>query len=148
VGFSVFPPPGGDQNGAKEKSIRDLKAALDQRLQNLMVSSELARAVAATVHELNHQPRRCLQGRTACAVFHDNAQRRRWSQSRRQEIFRLLLGQFGAMIEKPANGDHLRPATLWRVIVESWFRCQGLINVRHNQTQNVSTTSCKIWSHN
>lgn len=143
------PPRFPRYNGAKEKSIRDLKAALDQRFQpHPAAPSNLALSVEVTVHELNHQTRRCLNGRTACAVFHDDAQRLRWTKTQRKEIFRLLLGQFGAMIGMSANGDHHRPATLWRVTVESWLRCQGLINVRLNQTQNVSTTSCKIWSHN
>lgn len=143
------PPHFPRYNGAKEKSIRDLKAALDQRFQPQTAAlSDLALSVEITVHDLNHQPRRCLQGRTACAVFHDDASRRRWTKPQRKEIFRLLLAQFAAMIEKPVNGDHHRPATLWRVTVESWLRCQGLITVRQNQKQNVSTTSCKIWSHN
>ena len=131
-------------NGAKEKSIRDLKAALDQRV--LPVPADLALAVETITHDLNHRPRRCLKGRTACAVFHDNAQRLRWTKHQRKEIFRLLLQRFGAMIGKTANGHHPSPATLWRVTVESWLRCQGLIAVRQNQ--NVSTTFHKIWSHN
>jgi transposase InsO family protein len=143
------PPHFPRYNGAKEKSIRDLKAALDQRLQpSRMAPPELTLTVEVTVHDLNHRPRRCLKGRTACAVFHDAAQRLRWQPRQRKEIFRLLLHQFGAMIGKPVNGNHPSPATLWRVTVESWLRCQGLIAVRQNQTQNVSTTSCKIWSHN
>jgi len=52
------------------------------------------------------------------------------------------------MIEKRVNGDHPSPATLWRVAVESWLRCQGLILVRQNQNRNVSTTLSNIWSHN
>jgi len=151
VRFGVLPlnnPPHFPRyNGAKEKSIRDLKSALDRRL--LLANkapAELALAVEVTTHELNHQVRRCLKGRTACAVFHDDAQRLRWTKPQRQTIFRLLLQQFGAMIGKTVNGNHPSPATLWRVTVESWLRCQGLILVRQNQ--NVSTTLPKIWSHN
>jgi len=143
------PPRFPRYNGAKEKSIRDLKTALDRRLQSsLPVSSALGLTVELTVHELNHQTRRCLNGRTACAVFHDDAQRLRWNQRQRKEIFRLLLGQFGAMIGKSVNGDHHRPATLWRVTVESWLRCQGLITVRQKQKPNVSPSLSKLWSHN
>lgn len=141
------PPHFPRYNGAKEKSIRDLKTALNQRL--LLADkapAEIALAVEVTTHELNHQSRRCLKGRTACAVFHDDAQRLRWNQRQRKNIFRLLLQQFGAMIGKTVNGNHPSPATLWRVTVESWLRCQGLILVRQNQ--NVSTTLPKIWSHN
>jgi hypothetical protein len=137
------PPHYPRYNGAKEKSIRDLKAALDQRLRpGPGVAPKHALAVDVTVQELNHQSRRCLKGRTACAVYHDDAQRLRWNQRQRQTIFRLLLHRFGAMIGKPVNGYHHRPATLWRVTVESWLRCQGLIAVRQNQ--NVSTTLPKF----
>ena len=44
------------------------------------------------------------------------------------------------MLGKLTNGAHPRPATLWRVTVEAWLRCQGLIPVRQNQIPKVSTT--------
>jgi len=87
-------------------------------------------------------------GCTACAVFHDDALRLRWSKTQRHTIFRLLLAQFGAMIGNPTNGAHLQPATAWRVTVEAWLRCQNLIAVRQNQKPKVSTNYQKIWSHN
>ena len=65
---------------------------------------------------------------------------------RRDAIFRLLLCRFGARIGSMANGPHPRPATLWRVTVESWLRCQAQIVIRQNQ--NVSPTFSKIWIHN
>jgi hypothetical protein len=143
------PPHFPRYNGSMEKGIRDFKTALDKRLSvGPKAPSLLSLAVEVTAHELNHRPRRCLKGRTACAVFHDDAQRLRWSKRQRQTIFRLLLQQFGAMIEKTANENHPGPATLWRVTVESWLRCQGLIVIRQNQKPNVSTTLPKIWSHN
>jgi transposase InsO family protein len=148
--FRVFPlnnPPHFPRyNGAMEKGIRDFKAALDQRNQRA-APTDFALTVELTAHELNHHPRRCLNGRTACAVFHDEAQRLRWSRPQRHTIFRLLLHQFGVMSGKLSAGDHRSPATIRRVTVESWLRCQGLIAVRHNQKPNVSTTSPKKWSH-
>jgi transposase InsO family protein len=136
-------------NGSGEKSIRDLKAALDRYLQSAGdVPKDFALTVEVVTNELNHRPRRCLKGRTACVVFHDNAQRLRWSKRQRNTIFRLLLQQFGAIVGNPTNGAHLRPATAWRVTVEAWLRCQDLIVVRQNQKPNVSTTFAKIWSHN
>jgi hypothetical protein len=143
------PPHFPRYNGAQEKGIRDLKAALDQRLQHAAnVPKDFALMVEVTTHDLNHRSRRCLKGRTACAVFHDDAQRLRWTKRQRQTIFQLLLQQFGAIIGKTTNGCHPRPATLWRVTVESWLRCQGLIAVRQNQKPNVSTTFPIYWSHN
>jgi len=136
-------------NGAEEKGIRDFKDALDQRWQRVpSVPADFLAAVETTAQALNHRPRRCLQGRTACAVFHDETHRLRWTKKQRPTIFRLLLGQFGAMIGKTMKGRHLKPATVWRVTVEAWLRCQGLIAIRQNQKTNVSTTFPKIWSHN
>jgi hypothetical protein len=143
------PPHFPRYNGAQEKSIRDFKTALDQRRQAAaIVPADFALTVEVTAHELNHRGRRCLKGRTACAVFHDDAQRLRWTRRQRQTIFRLLLQRFGAMIGNTMNGHRLTPATAWRVTVESWLRCQGLITVQLNQKPNVSPTFHKIWSHN
>jgi transposase InsO family protein len=143
------PPHYPRYNGAEEKGIRDLKAALDRRFQQVAkVPIDLVSVVEVTTHALNHQSRRCLKGRTACAVYHDPGLHLRWSKRQRQTIFRLLLQQFGAMIGETTNGRHPAPATLWRVTVESWLRCQGLITVCQNQKPNVSTTLLKCWSHN
>ena len=149
--FSVLPlnnpPHYPGYNGGMEKGIRDLKAALDKRSGNDgAFSSQMALALEVTAHELNHRPRRCLKGRTACAVFHDGLKKLRWSKRQRRIIFGLLLARFGAMLGKPVNGHHPRPAALWRRTVESWLRCQGLILIRQNQ--NVSTTFPQIGSHN
>jgi len=136
-------------NGSMEKGIRDFKAALDKQRQRIVtVPADLILTVELTAHELNHQSRRALKGRTACAVFHDDAQRLRWTRRQRQTIFRLLLQQFGQMIESMPEKSHHSPATLWRVTVENWLRRQSLINVRRNQKENVSTSFPPIWSHN
>lgn len=140
------PPHFPRYNGSMEKSIRDFKHAL--ALRHWQGQAEITLAAEVTAHELNHRQRRCLKGRTACAVFHDATQRRRWTKIQRKEIFRLLLRQFGAMIGKTAKGHQPGPATMWRVTVEAWLRCQGLILIRQNQKQKVSTTLLKIWSHN
>jgi transposase InsO family protein len=141
------PPHFPRYNGAMEKGIRDFKAALDQYLQSHQPHVlPLILAAEITAHDLNHRSRRCLKGRAACAVFHDQALRLRWNRRQRKTIFGLLLQRFGAMLEKTANDPHPRPATLWRVTVESWLRCQELIVVRQNK--NVSTTFPKIWSQN
>jgi transposase InsO family protein len=138
------PPHYPRYNGGMEKGIRDFKHALAVR--QWLEREEITLAAEVTAHELNHRSRRCLKGRTACAVFYDDAKRLRWTSRQRRTIFRLLLQQFGAMIEKMVNGHQPSLATLWRVTVESWLRCQGLIVVRQNQ--NVSTTLPKKCSHN
>lgn len=143
------PPAYPRYNGAQEKSIRDLKVHLDQRWgQDPVVPLHRLAQIEATVHQLNHRPRRCLKGRTACAVFHDDARRLRWTLRQRETIFRLLLQDFGQMIGSLAKEHHHRAATLWRLTVETWLRRQGLITVRQNQNQKVSTPFLELWSHN
>jgi hypothetical protein len=92
---------------------------------------DFALTVEVTTHDLNHRSRRCLKGRAACAVYYDDAQRLRWNKRQRQTIFRWLLAQFGAMIGNTTNVRHLKSATAWRVTVEAWLRCQGLITTHH-----------------
>lgn len=143
------PPACPRYNGAEEKSIRDLKEHLRQRWGTApTVPLHLVAQIETSVHELNHRPRRCLKGRTACAAYHDDAQRLRWNLRQRQTIFRLLLQEFGRMIGNMPKDDHRRDATLWRITVESWLRRQGLISVRQNQNQKVSTNFPENWSHN
>jgi transposase InsO family protein len=147
------PPACPRYNGAQEKSIRDLKEHLQRRwgsapANSADLSSELMARIENSVHELNHQARRCLKGRTPCVVFHDGAQRLRWTVRQRQIIFRLLLSQFGRMIGTVPKDDHRKVATLWRVTLQAWLRRQGLISVRQNQKPKVSTNFPENWSHN
>jgi hypothetical protein len=147
------PPHFPRYNGAREKGIRDFKERLRRRwgsAQNLPtdVSADWLARIENSMHELNHLHRRCLKGRTACAVFHDGAQRLRWTVRQRQTIFRLLLAEFGRMIGTVPKEDHRKLATLWRVTVQSWLRRQGLISVRQNQQPKVSTNLPTNWSHN
>lgn len=144
------PPHFPRYNGAMEKSIRDFKAALVRREAPTPVTpNHFALLVELTAHELNHQSRRCLNGRTACAVFHDDALRLRWNQRERQSIFRLLRQKFGQTIGyMPKDDHHHRHATAWRITVEHWLRCQNLIAVRPNQKPKVSPHFPKKWSHN
>jgi len=143
------PPHWPRYNGSMEKGIRDFKAALrKQQPLTPQVPQDWVLAVELTAHELNHQPRRCLNGRTACAVFHDDAQRLRWTLRQRHTLFRLLLRDFAQIVESMAKRNHHSPATAWRLTVESWLRRQGLIAIRQNQNPKVSTSFPKNWSHN
>jgi hypothetical protein len=143
------PPRYPRYNGATEKSIGDLKRHLDQRLHSQpWLNTPLLPQVEAAVHELNHRPRRGLKGRTPCDLFHDPNRRLSLSLKGRKRIFRLLLAQFAQTIGKMAPRNHREYSAAWRLSVETWLRCQGLISVRPNSKPNVSTIFPKIWSHN
>lgn len=143
------PPHYPRYNGSMEKGIGDLKRSLDQRWgQPTAVPPHWPVLVETTVHELNHRSRRCLKGRTACAVFHDPAQRLRWNRHKRLKIFRLLYQNFLQTIGNMVNRNHHTTAAAWRLTVECWLRRQGLISIRHQPNKKVSTTFSKFWSHN
>jgi transposase InsO family protein len=59
-----YPP----YNGGIERAQREFKAALRPRLL-AHPAGDVAGLAALTVHELNHRPRRCLRGVTACKQF-------------------------------------------------------------------------------
>jgi transposase InsO family protein len=143
------PPRYPRYNGAMEKSIGDLKRHLDQRLHAAPgLGTPLLAQVETAVHALNHQPRRRFKGRTPCDLFHDPNRRLSLSLKARKRIFRLLLTQFAQTIGKMAPRNHREYSAAWRLSVETWLRCQGLISVRPNSKPNVSTIFPKIWSHN
>jgi transposase InsO family protein len=150
--YSVLPlnnPPACPRyNGAMEKSIGDLKRSLHRRLSRQpSVPAELWSTVEATIHQLNHRPRRCLKGRSACAVFNDASQRLRWNRRQRSAIFRLLLRRFGQRLGTMTKGNRHALATTWRLTVESWLRCQGLISLRQ-KTKMCQPICPPNWSHN
>ncbi len=144
------PPHFPRYNGAMEKSIGDLKRRLTQRLAEPVEDRLLLASVEATAHELNHRQRRCLQGKTACEVYHDPALRLRLNRRQRDEVLRLLSREYLETISTMANRNHRALAAVWRSVVESWLRRQGLITVGHQPkpNQKVSTNFPKNWSHN
>lgn len=145
------PPHYPPYNGAIEKSIGDFKRRLAQKMVGSTPAPLLAATVEATVHELNHQRRRCLHGKTACELFHDPALRRSFPRRFRDELLRLLRQNFDDTLQSMADKDHAGvAATAWRRTVESWLRCQGLIRVGRNSKTNepVSTSFPKNWSQN
>lgn len=144
------PPHYPPYNGAMEKSIGDFKRRLATRMAKSTETSPLITAVESTIHELNHQRRRCLHGRTACELFHDPTLRISPSASSRNQLLRLLMHAFRENLQSMAAKDHPCAATAWRRTVESWLRCQGLIRIGRNLKthQPVSTIFPKKWSHN
>ena len=147
------PPAYPRYNGAMEKSIRDLKAALDQRAFPWQVPpAQLALQLEASLHHLNHRRRRCIQGRTPCECFHDPVQRLELPLKARKTIFRLLHLRYWQTIGAMETGNHHRQAAVWRLTVEQWLRCQNWIAITTNHKPklqtNVSTIFPKKWSQN
>jgi hypothetical protein len=112
---------------------------LDRRaLQWQAAPAQLSVQLEASIHHLNHRPRRCIRaGRPVKA---------------RKLIFRLLCLRYCQTIGAMELGNHHQQAAAWRLTVEHWLRCQNWIAITTNNQPkpqtNVSTIFPKKWSQN
>jgi hypothetical protein len=141
-------PPGYPKyNGAMERGMRDLHAALDEqrwKTLQLPVSVELELAT----HQLNHRRLRSLGRRTPCQVFHAPEHHLQLHGASRQRIFREVFEEFWYYVASvPQRNRHATNAA-WRLVVESWLRRQGWITVTAKPNNHVSTDSKSFFSHN
>jgi transposase InsO family protein len=143
------PPAWPQYNGSMERSMRDLKDALDaRRRQPLLAETPLVLKVELVTHQLNHRRLRSLGGLTPCQFYHDPGRRLRLHAATREKIFREVFEQYWQYVQcMPGRNRHLLNAA-WRLVVESWLRRQGWISVRDNRQPNVSTNSKPFFSHN
>lgn len=142
------PPRYPRYNGAVERGMRDLKAALNHRRLQQTTAIPIALEVELATHTLNHRKLRSLRGRTPCQVYHDPNHRLRLHAVARERILREIFEQFCQRAQcLPERNHHALNAT-WRQVVEDWLRCQGWITVRDNRQPNVSTHSNGFSSQN
>ena len=130
-----------------ERSMRDLHAGLEQRR---LTGPELPMGIEVELvtHQLNHRRLRSLATQTPCQVYHDPARRLRLHGASRQRIFREVCEQFWQYIAcMPERNCHTRNAA-WRLVVETWLRCQGWITVSEKPQPDVSTDSEPFFSQN
>jgi hypothetical protein len=143
------PPAYPQYNGSMERSMRDLKEALDaRRRQSLKKETPLILEVELVTHQLNHRRLRSLGGLTPCQWYHDPRRRLRLHAATREKIFREVFEQYWQYVTcmPGRNRHHLTAA--WRLVVETWLRRQGWIAVRDKNQPNVSTNSNGFYSHN
>jgi hypothetical protein len=143
------PPAYPQYNGSMERSMRDLKHALDaRRLQPLLTETPLVLNVELVTHQLNHRRLRSLGGLTPCQLYHDPRHRLRLHAATREKIFREIFEQYWQYVQcmPGRNRHHLTAA--WRLVVETWLRRQGWISVRDKNQTKVSTNSKDFYSQN
>jgi hypothetical protein len=143
------PPAYPRYNGSIERSMQDLKAALDaRRLKGTILGSSLATDVELVTHQLNHRRLRSLAGLTPCQVYHDPARRLRLHAATRERIFREIFEEYWYYVQCMPERTRYHRAAAWRLVVETWLRRQGWITVRENQQPKVSTNFGDFSSHN
>jgi transposase InsO family protein len=139
------PPNFPRYNGAMERGISELKHRLNQRWTE-QARYGLGPTVENAFHDLNHKSRRSLNGRNACACFHDPKRRLVLTKRQRKLIFQLLCQLFWQRVKIMTPRNQHQFAAQWRRTVENWLRCQNLISIRLNK--KVSTILPNFLSHN
>jgi transposase InsO family protein len=123
------PPHYPPYNGGMERAQRELKTALRPQLLADPSHDPAGLALLAT-HELNHRPRRCLRGHTACEQFAGaKCNLRDYTRRDRKEIFEQI-GELAMtiMLEQPLRTQGCTDA-VWRRAVETWLLQHEIITI-------------------
>ena len=126
------PPHYPPYNGGMEKAQGEVKVVLNEKLSSLAeVSDSLVQPVAETaVHQVNHQPRPCMQGRTACHAFSGaKAHMKEYNRPRRKEIIHEIMSLARTINETLAPTTSRLGRAASRLAVEIWLQRHGLITV-------------------
>ncbi len=143
------PPACPRYNGSMERSMRDLKEALDAcRAESLMRGAPFVMEVELVTHQLNHRRLRSIGGLTPCQLYHDPRRRLRLHTATRERIFREVFAEYWQYMQGMAERTRHNLNAAWRLVVESWLRRQGWITVGLNKQPNVSTNSKPFCSQN
>lgn len=119
-----YPP----YNGSIEKAQAELKNGLAANLSyKPSCPREHLEAYASTVeHDLNHQPRPCLNGKNACQVYF--AGKRTFTKWERRDAYAWITNLQNDIL----CCDGVQPQAAWRIAVEAWLNKKGFITVTMN----------------
>jgi hypothetical protein len=125
VNSPVHYPP---YNGVIEEAQTELKHGLAEKLSyRPCCPREHLEAYAATVeHDLNHQPRPCLNGHNACRVYF--AGKRTFSKWERRDAYDWIKNLQNDIL----RNDGVQPQAAWRIAVEAWLNMKGFITITIN----------------
>jgi hypothetical protein len=126
INSPVHYPP---YNGAIEEAQTELKNGLATKLsRQTCCPREHMDVYAATVeHDLNHQPRQCLNGSNACQVYFTG--KRTFTKWERRDAYEWVTSVKNDML---CSREGVQPQAAWRIAVEAWLRMKGLITVSIN----------------
>ncbi len=118
-------------NGAIEESQREVKSCLREKLALASPDCQdhLNAYAEATVNDLNHRIRHCLDGKTSCQLFFAPTNKPVFTKRERREIYDSIMIKTESILsamKRQAAGE-----VAWRITLESWLRSKGYIKL-HN----------------
>ena len=121
------PPNTAPYNGAIEHTQGEFKNYLHRWDWKAHTVDEFGLLAETAAHELNHKPRRCLKGQTACRSYFGN-NRMRYPKRQRKSIYNWIF-DLAAEISFKAGKKKITPVA-WRVAAKQWLVKNGLIKIQ------------------
>jgi hypothetical protein len=137
------PPVTPEYNGAVEHTQGEFKSYLERWRWKADSVKEFSLLAETAAHDLNHQPRRCLEGRTACSAYFDE-DRPSYPKRERRSVYRWIQ-HLASDISERAGKSVISP-TAWRVAARQWLLKNGLIKIE--RAGEVSPHFLGNWCHN
>lgn len=120
------PPCTPEYNGAVEHAQGEFKCYLDLWKGKAETLNEFSLLAETAAHELNHKPRRCLDGKTACAEYFNDRQLR-YPRRKRKSIYDWIR-DLAFEISMLAGKSTITPVA-WRVAARQWMVKNDLIKI-------------------
>jgi hypothetical protein len=121
------PPHMARYNGAIEHSQAEFKDYLRLWQSKADTIDEFVLLAETAAHDLNHKPRRCQKGQTACRAYFGN-NKVRYHKRQRRSIYNWIR-DLAAEISVRAGKTMILPLA-WRVAAKHWLVYNGLIKIR------------------
>ena len=136
------PPRMAPYNGAVEHTQGEFKSHLDRWSWKAAGAGNQALLAECAAHDLNHQPRRCLRGGTACRAYFGGS-RIRYSRRKRASVYRWVR-DLAAEVSVRAAESVITPAS-WRIAARQWLVTNKLIKIE--RSEKVSPHFCSKSAH-
>jgi hypothetical protein len=120
------PPYTAPYNGAVEHTQGEFKRYIARRKWAADTIKAFSLLAETAAHDLNHQPRRCLKGQTACRVYF-GSNRLRYSKRLRRAAYRWIR-DLAYEISMRAEKSVITPVA-WRVAAKQWLMKNDLIRI-------------------
>ena len=114
-------------NGAIEHTQGEFKSYLDRWSWKAGTVDRMVSLSETAAHGLNHQPRRCLGGKTACRA-HFGGHRIRYLRRKLESVYRFI-HELAAEVATRAGKPAITLAA-WRVTARQWLVQNGLIRIQ------------------